>query len=640
MADDLNEVVEEIVSDAEVMTVPIDDTLSISGEAADAKAVGDALELKADKTELEYHVKVNGEGADSQGNIIITADEIGMSDSDPTTTVKASIDTLSASMDGVDSATAAINNMTVSATGLAAGTESPTAEISDVNGHKHIAFGLIKGDKGDTGNTGVVPNITVGTVTTGAAGSSASVNRRAGSPDETPIFDYTIPKGDTGSTGATGATPELSIGTVVTGEPNTPASVTISGTAEAPVLNFTIPRGASGTIDDTAGTGDTDKTWSADKITAELTDKTEIDDTSGTGDTNKTWSADKLVGELLTKAPVIVDEATGDTTTASGAYLVLPGTIAGTEVGKFSIVLDPPVQDYNGYTRPWGPGKGKNIFDSATTVKYVNYWISPTGAKVSTSGWKCYAIPVTANSDYYISGLSMGNSAGTGTQATVSFYTGESGSTPTGFISQTELGISGNCGAAVTVPASATLTLLCFFTSRASNVQVEAGTTQTVYEPYKNICPIEQHRSVIVRVNKTPYTGAWTNYTVNIPTVTGMELFGYVLELQPDGSGLVTVNYAEIPHYSGEELPGYWYGNQNLYTDGTPNSGSQVVYELETPLTFAVTGITVTNGPIMMQGGENRIWTEFGTTAESGIGYAQYCIETKAYIDKKLAELN
>ena len=38
----LNEVVEEVVDDATVITVPIDDTLSVSGEAADAKAVGDA----------------------------------------------------------------------------------------------------------------------------------------------------------------------------------------------------------------------------------------------------------------------------------------------------------------------------------------------------------------------------------------------------------------------------------------------------------------------------------------------------------------------------------------------------------------------------------------------------------------------
>ena len=50
--DDLNEAIEDVVEDADVVTVPIDDTLSNSGEAADAKAVGDALALKADKSEL------------------------------------------------------------------------------------------------------------------------------------------------------------------------------------------------------------------------------------------------------------------------------------------------------------------------------------------------------------------------------------------------------------------------------------------------------------------------------------------------------------------------------------------------------------------------------------------------------------
>ena len=48
------------------------------------------------------------------------------------------------------------------------------------------------------------------------------------------VFDFTIPQGPTGPTGATGATgatgpaPTLSIGTVTTGAPGTNASVTIT----------------------------------------------------------------------------------------------------------------------------------------------------------------------------------------------------------------------------------------------------------------------------------------------------------------------------------------------------------------------------------------------------------------------------
>ena len=57
---DLNEMIEEEVDESTVITVPIDDTLSNSGEAADAKAVGDALALKADKSELQTAIQVNG----------------------------------------------------------------------------------------------------------------------------------------------------------------------------------------------------------------------------------------------------------------------------------------------------------------------------------------------------------------------------------------------------------------------------------------------------------------------------------------------------------------------------------------------------------------------------------------------------
>ena len=87
---ELNDLVEEVVSDAEVVTVPIDDTLTISGEAADAKAVGDALALKADASSV-VSIDVNGQSADNQGHIIVDGTDIKMSSSD-TTTLKAAIE--------------------------------------------------------------------------------------------------------------------------------------------------------------------------------------------------------------------------------------------------------------------------------------------------------------------------------------------------------------------------------------------------------------------------------------------------------------------------------------------------------------------------------------------------------------------
>ena len=86
---DLNEDIQDEIDDAEVITVPIDDTLSISGEAADAKAVGDALAQKADRSELPIAIKVNGQEADNQGLILVSAEEIAMSDEDETTVAEA-----------------------------------------------------------------------------------------------------------------------------------------------------------------------------------------------------------------------------------------------------------------------------------------------------------------------------------------------------------------------------------------------------------------------------------------------------------------------------------------------------------------------------------------------------------------------
>ena len=67
-----------VANPADVLTMPVDKTLSIEGEAADAKAVGDALAGKADKSEIATAITVNGQGADLQGEIIVLAEHIPM----------------------------------------------------------------------------------------------------------------------------------------------------------------------------------------------------------------------------------------------------------------------------------------------------------------------------------------------------------------------------------------------------------------------------------------------------------------------------------------------------------------------------------------------------------------------------------
>lgn len=91
--EELNEQVEETVDDAEVITVPIDTTLTRSGEAADAKAVGDALAGKADRSEVQSNIKVNGQSKDANDNITVRAEHIPY-DTTGNETVKSKLDEL------------------------------------------------------------------------------------------------------------------------------------------------------------------------------------------------------------------------------------------------------------------------------------------------------------------------------------------------------------------------------------------------------------------------------------------------------------------------------------------------------------------------------------------------------------------
>ena len=84
----MNEEVVMVVEDASVITTPIDDTLTISGDAADAKAVGDALALKADISQITG-ITVNGQSADAQGAILVDGTQIEMSSTDTTTLAEA-----------------------------------------------------------------------------------------------------------------------------------------------------------------------------------------------------------------------------------------------------------------------------------------------------------------------------------------------------------------------------------------------------------------------------------------------------------------------------------------------------------------------------------------------------------------------
>lgn len=168
---DLNEGVTVVVEDSTVITTPIDDTLSISGDAADAKAVGDALAQKADLSQI-VSIKVNGQSPDQQGEILVNGTEIPMSGTDDTT-LKAAIEAAAGRTGatipvngepGAASIEQAIANAAGSLMSVTDSTLALTGEITDSSDHvEAVKVGTTKLPVRDSGAVRSVNNVTPGT---------------------------------------------------------------------------------------------------------------------------------------------------------------------------------------------------------------------------------------------------------------------------------------------------------------------------------------------------------------------------------------------------------------------------------------------------------------------------------------------
>jgi hypothetical protein len=110
---------------------------------------------------------------------------------------------------------------------------------SDVRVFDGTQWVSIKGPKGDAGAAGAKSTIALGTVTTGAAGSTVIVTDSNPSPNDATL-NFTIPRGDAGQAAT------ISVGTTATGAAGSQAQVTNVGTASAAVFNFVIPAGPKG----------------------------------------------------------------------------------------------------------------------------------------------------------------------------------------------------------------------------------------------------------------------------------------------------------------------------------------------------------------------------------------------------------
>lgn len=99
----LNDPVEDSVHDAQVMTVPIDSTLTISGAAAEAKATGDAIEsLRAEITGDigDIETEISDFESDVQGQIDDLSEEVTGQIEDLTESIGTRIDEFETEVEG------------------------------------------------------------------------------------------------------------------------------------------------------------------------------------------------------------------------------------------------------------------------------------------------------------------------------------------------------------------------------------------------------------------------------------------------------------------------------------------------------------------------------------------------------------
>ena len=177
----------DAIVDEENVIPSLDELLAqIASAEAAAKAANTAATNANNATKAAQTATTNANTATKAANTATT------NANNATKAAQTATTNANAATKAANTAAGKIDNMTVHVSGLEAGA-TPTAKLTEVDGHYNIVLGLPKGDKGDTGAT---PQITV-QVKTGEPGTAASVKQTGTA--EAPVIELTIPRGDTGS---------------------------------------------------------------------------------------------------------------------------------------------------------------------------------------------------------------------------------------------------------------------------------------------------------------------------------------------------------------------------------------------------------------------------------------------------------
>lgn len=422
------------------------------------------------------------------------------------------------------------------------------------------------------------------TATTLPAGSDATASYSDG------LLTIGVPKGEKGDTGDTGATPDLTIGTVQTLPAGSSATASITGTAEDPVLNLGIPKGDTGEVtqaefdalaDDVSDMQDTiehkadidgyytDMTVGA---AEQVVSSTMVEDNApyklrtsgGSTDIGNRAYVDKIVGGTVAWNQQVRDAASENVTEYADVVAV---TDAVEDDAAVSVQVE-PVQDLHGYDSPWPAGGGKNKFHfSAGREGYE--WSDGCGFSAINVDDYFVTLYGTASEShtFSVTGATITLKAGTyklSTSTNTIMFT---------LLKASDLSNLGNSyGGAFTLAEDTecifniiTISGSAYGTSTTVYIQIESGDTATEIVPYSNLCPISGWDEVNI-------TQSGANL---LPTYTeSVTQNGITYTANADGSVTVNGTATATNTYTASWGTWAWDGAQDAWLSGCPAGGN------------------------------------------------------------------
>lgn len=283
-----------------------------------------------------------------------------------------------------------------------------------------------------------------------------------------------------------------------------------------------------------------------------------------------------------------------------------------------------PSQSFNGYSAPWPPGGGKN--KGQLTVPAVTRGLTFTlnaDGSMTISGKATSSGGIYINDSTYDTNTTPILPAGSYTASVTSFPTSGVGSN-TRFVLNAKYAddttvefrpLQLTSGGGILRPGKVTTTAPFKFAlymyvnlddefDYTMQFQLEAGSEQTDWEPYSNICPISGRTGATAYLSPTANQADASDFPVTWQTEAGT-VYGGSFDFV---SGTLTVTMASIASYNGETIGEPWLSSMDVYSPGaTPTTGAQVVYTLATPLSYQLTA-----NQIKTLLGVNNFWVDAG----------------------------